>query len=110
MDKIVEKMNALHERLSCSVFFGGEYTSYSDEKEGRFWKVNLTYRDEETRIEHTAKGRTFAEALERAWHRIEEIADNGLPYGALQPAVHHNVIEPPRTEHQDPNGIDGIPF
>jgi hypothetical protein len=73
------------------------------------WHVKLVWRrDKEIKLEIETKGDDFAEALTKAWEKLEHVANKGLPMARL-PAVKEwapTVIEPDGSISTD----DDTPF
>lgn len=91
LERILAQIGAIPEKIEMAVFFGrGYYHGQGDP-----WSVQLKLHDAGVRIEAVETGKSLADALGRAWGKIESIAQVGLPRGVLAPA-----LKPPRDGAQ----------
>jgi hypothetical protein len=75
---LIDRINSLRDRLQVSIYFGKNFTSYSDKRDGKFWVCTFKFENNGIILEIDRREGSPEEAIEACWNEFETIARTGL--------------------------------
>lgn len=83
---IADRIVALSPRVNCIVFMM-EAPTWRKHPKGPYWCITLKWNGDKTKVEIEVEHENLEAGLNEAWAKFTNIAETGLPPGALLPSV-----------------------